>query len=224
MNREEIKNNMNKDNIIKLINEVKPIPIVAATKYINYSLARDLYSYGITNFGENRVDSFLEKFNNLTDLNITWHFIGHLQKNKVKKIINKIDYLHSLDSLDLAKIINEERVDVLPTFIELKLTNNDNKYGIKKEELDDFIKELNKYPKIKIIGFMAMTDLDMTTEEKRNVFREARKLKEKYNLEKLSMGMTDDYKIAIEEGATNVRLGRILFDEEDMTNFKFVIK
>lgn len=71
---------------------------------------------------------------------------------------------------------------------------------------------------------MAMTDLDMTTEEKRNVFREARKLKEKYNLEKLSMGMTDDYKIAIEEGATNVRLGRILFDEEDMTNFKFVIK
>lgn len=215
---------MNKDNIIKLINEVKPIPIVAATKYINYSLARDLYNYGITNFGENRVDSFLEKFNNLTDLNITWHFIGHLQKNKVKKIINKIDYLHSLDSLDLAKIINEERVDVLPTFIELKLTNNDNKYGIKKEELDDFIKELNKYPKIKIIGFMAMTDLDMTTEEKRNVFREARKLKEKYNLEKLSMGMTDDYKIAIEEGATNVRLGRILFDEEDMTNFKFVIK
>lgn len=215
---------MNKDNIIKLINEVKPIPIVAATKYINYSLARDLYCYGITNFGENRVDSFLEKFNNLTDLNITWHFIGHLQKNKVKKIINKIDYLHSLDSLDLAKIINEERVDVLPTFIELKLTNNDNKYGIKKEELDDFIKELNKYPKIKIIGFMAMTDLDMTTEEKRNVFREARKLKEKYNLEKLSMGMTDDYKIAIEEGATNVRLGRILFDEEDMTNFKFVIK
>lgn len=215
---------MNKDNIIKLINEVKPIPIVAATKYINYSLARDLYCYGITNFGENRVDSFLEKFNNLTDLNITWHFIGHLQKNKVKKIINKIDYLHSLDSLDLAKIINEERVDVLPTFIELKLTNNENKYGIKKEELDDFIKELNKYPKIKIIGFMAMTDLDMTTEEKRNVFREARKLKEKYNLEKLSMGMTDDYKIAIEEGATNVRLGRILFDEEDMTNFKFVIK
>lgn len=215
---------MNKDNIIKLINEVKPIPIVAATKYINYSLARDLYSYGITNFGENRVDSFLEKFNNLTDLNITWHFIGHLQKNKVKKIINKIDYLHSLDSLDLAKIINEERVDVLPTFIELKLTNNDNKYGIKREELDDFIKELNKYPKIKIIGFMAMTDLDMTTEEKRNVFREARKLKEKYNLEKLSMGMTDDYKIAIEEGATNVRLGRILFDEEDMTNLKFVIK
>lgn len=215
---------MNKNNIIKLINEVKPIPIVAATKYINYSLARDLYSYGITNFGENRVDSFLEKFNNLTDLNITWHFIGHLQKNKVKKIINKIDYLHSLDSLDLAKIINEERVDVLPTFIELKLTNNDNKYGIKKEELDDFIKELNKYPKIKIIGFMPMTDLDMTTEEKRNVFREARKLKEKYNLEKLSMGMTDDYKIAIEEGATNVRLGRILFDEEDMTNFKFVIK
>ena len=215
---------MNKDNIIKLINEVKPIPIVAATKYINYSLARDLYSYGITNFGENRVDSFLEKFNNLTDLNITWHFIGHLQKNKVKKIINKIDYLHSLDSLDLAKIINEERVDVLPTFIELKLTNNDNKYGIKREELDDFINELNKYPKIKIIGFMAMTDLDMTTEEKRNVFREARKLKEKYNLEKLSMGMTDDYKIAIEEGATNVRLGRILFDEEDMTNFKFVIK
>lgn len=215
---------MNKDNIIKLINEVKPIPIVAATKYINYSLARDLYNYGITNFGENRVDSFLEKFNNLTDLNITWHFIGHLQKNKVKKIINKIDYLHSLDSLDLAKIINEERVDVLPIFIELKLTNNDNKYGIKREELDDFIKELNKYPKIKIIGFMAMTDLDMTTEEKRNVFREARKLKEKYNLEKLSMGMTDDYKIAIEEGATNIRLGRILFDEEDMTNFKFVIK
>ena len=214
---------MNKNNIIKLINEVKPIPIVAATKYINYSLARDLYSYGITNFGENRVDSFLEKFNNLTDLNITWHFIGHLQKNKVKKIINKIDYLHSLDSLDLAKIINEERVDVLPTFIELKLTNNDNKYGIKKEELDDFIKELNKYPKIKIIGFMAMTDLDMTTEEKRNVFREARKLKEKYNLEKLSMGMTDDYKIAIEEGATNVRLGRILFDEEDMTNFNRVL-
>lgn len=215
---------MNKNKIIKLINEVKPIPIVAATKYINYSLARELYSYGITNFGENRADSFLEKFNNLTDLNITWHFIGHLQKNKVKKVINKIDYLHSLDSLELAKIINDERIDILPTFIELKLTNNDNKYGVKIKELDNFINELKKYPKIKVIGFMAMTDLDMTIDEKRNLFREARMLKEKYNLEKLSMGMTDDYKIAIEEGATNVRLGRILFDEEDMTNFKFVIK
>ncbi len=190
--------------------ETKEVTLVAATKYMDIDRMRYLFDSGIINFGENRVDSFLKKKEELKDLNIIWHFIGHLQKNKANKIINEIEYLHSLDSLDLAKIINDKRNTPLKCFVELHLTNSNTKNGVKEEELDHFMNELKKFDKIDVIGFMAMSEEDSTDDEKRLVFEKAHFLSDKYNLKELSMGMSDDYKIAINCGATFVRLGRIL--------------
>ena len=194
-----------------LFNETKGKTIVAVTKYVSSLDARELFSFGFNNMGENRVDEFLKKYDDLSDLNITWHFIGHLQRNKAKLILNKIDYLHSLDSLELAKIIDKERVNPLPCFIELKLTDNKNKHGVKEEDLDNFMDEIKKYSKVKVIGFMAMSDKGQSDDEIKEVFHKANILKDKYNLKYLSMGMSDDYKIALSIGTTHLRLGRILF-------------
>ena len=111
---------------------------------------RDLYSKGVTNFGENRVEAFLEKYDSLKDLDIKWHFIGHLQRNKCKQVINKIDYLHSLDSLKLAKMIDEERITPLNTFIEVSINLEENKNGVPYMEIDSFISEVLKYKNINL--------------------------------------------------------------------------
>lgn len=196
------------------------ITLVAATKYINSSLMKELYFNGINNFGENRVDAFLEKYESLKQLDIKWHFIGHLQRNKAKSIINKIDYLHSLDSLELAKIIQDKREKPLPTFIEVSINEEESKNGVKLNELDDFFTSIKKYDKIKIIGLMMMS---IKYSDKDALIRQFKKLKEtqnylqskyKVDIPYLSMGMSDDYKEALSVGATHIRLGRILFIED----------
>lgn len=202
---------MNKEIIYKLKEECKDRIIVAATKYIGASDMRALFSYGIKDFGENRVDVMLKKMEELKDLEIIWHFIGHLQTNKVKKMINKIDYLHSLDSIHLAEVIDKERLSPLNTFIELKLVDNENKSGVTIDKLDSFMVEIKKYKNINVVGFMVMADRS-DEESIRKVFKKAKELKEKYHLKYLSMGMSDDYKIALEEGTTHLRIGRLLFN------------
>lgn len=206
---------MNKENVKKLIEEIGKDKIIAATKYISSEKMEELYSLGITNFGENRTDSFLEKYEKLSHLNITWHFIGHLQRNKAEEIINKIDVLHSLDSIKLAKIIDEKRNRPLDVYIEIKMTSNEKKSGVKLESLSSFIEEIKKYPKINVIGFMTMTDVNSDDNEKRRIFKKIKELAFLYGYKCLSMGMSDDYKIALEEGSTSVRLGRILYSIED---------
>ena len=119
------------NNLDKIKEETKNVTLVAATKYIDSEKMRSLFDFGITNFGENRVDSLLKKKKELSDLNITWHFIGHLQKNKAAKVINEIEYLHSLDSLELAEIIDKKRTTPLKCFVELHLASSNTKYGVK---------------------------------------------------------------------------------------------
>ena len=204
---------MNKEKIESIIKEVSPRVLVAATKYIDVDNAKELLNYGINNFGENRTNSFLLKYNALSNENIIWHFIGHLQKNKVKDVINKIDYLHSLDSISLIEKIEKYRDKPLKTFIELHLTDSVTKNGVRVEELDDFIKEVRKHKIIDLIGFMVMADSDMSDREIEEVFTKANELKIKYNLKELSMGMSDDYKIALKCNTTFVRLGRILYSD-----------
>ena len=194
------------------------INLVAATKYADIIDMKDLYQAGIKDFGENRVDSFIYKYNELKDYkNIRWHFIGHLQRNKAKQIINLIDYLHSLDSVELAKMINELRDEPLDTFIEVSINLEDSKNGVPYYQIEDFIKEILKYPKVHLVGLMMMAYKDSL-----NPYDEYIKLKElRDDLEKklniplpyLSMGMSDDYKSAIDAGATHIRLGRILFSK-----------
>lgn len=196
----------------------KDITIVAATKYGDIDDLKDLYSNGVSNFGENRVDAFLSKYEALKDLNIIWHFIGHLQRNKAHLVLDKIDYLHSLDSLELVKTINKTRLSPLNCFVEVSINLEENKNGVPYYEIKDFIKECLKYPKVNIVGLMMMAAAQSSEESLHTQFRKLKELK--LDLEKelnislpyLSMGMSDDYKVAVAEGATHVRLGRVLFN------------
>ena len=190
---------------------------MAATKYGDIDDLKELYSNGVFNFGENRVDAFLNKYEALKDLDIKWHFIGHLQRNKAHLVLDKIDYLHSLDSLELVKTINKYRLSPLNCFVEVSINLEENKNGVPYYEAKEFIKECLKYPNINIVGLMMMAVSNSSEESLHTQFRKLKELK--LDLEKelnislpyLSMGMSDDYKVAIVEGATHVRLGRVLF-------------
>ena len=203
------------ENIDKIIKECSNQVIVAATKYVAASDLLLLREKGIKDFGENRVDDFLIKYQEMKEYeDITWHFIGTLQTNKVKKMINKVDYLHSLDSLNLANYIDKYRFKELPCFIQVNLTNSQTKHGIKKEELLNFLDALKKYPKVKVVGLMTMTEESQNSEEKYATFRELKKVLESLNnqeIKYLSMGMSGDYEEAIKASSTHLRLGRILF-------------
>ena len=195
------------------------VTVVAATKYVGAVLMRELYQNGVTNFGENRVEAFLEKYENLKDINPTWHFIGHLQRNKAKKVIDKIDYLHSLDSIELAKIIEKERNAPLNCFIEVSIRLEESKNGVPYMDIDSFMEEVFLYPKVKIVGLMMMAIKGDTSLDIKNQFERLRdlrdRLEEKYKIEipYLSMSMSDDYKEALEASATHIRLGRILWKD-----------
>ena len=196
----------------------KDVTLVAATKYLDSNQMLDFLKAGVNNFGENRVNDFLTKYEDLKNENVVWHFIGHLQRNKAKKVINKIDYLHSLDSLELAQIIDKERKTPLKTFIEVSINLEENKNGVPYYELESFLKEVLKYKNVQVVGLMMMAFKNSEDESLKEQFKKLRLLKEdvekklNISLPYLSMGMSDDYLEAIQEGATHVRLGRILLD------------
>ncbi|MCR5184942.1 MAG: YggS family pyridoxal phosphate-dependent enzyme [Bacilli bacterium] len=193
------------------------VTVVAASKYADANDIRTLYDAGITNFGENRVDAFLEKYDSLQSLKLSWHFIGHLQRNKAHKVINKIDCLHSLDSLLLAEKINVLRETPLDCFIEVSVNNEESKNGVKMECVLNSVKECLKYEKIHLVGLMMMAVKNAASDsldeqfEKLHLLRNEIEEKLHISLPYLSMGMSDDYLIALKHHATHIRLGRILF-------------
>ena len=196
----------------------KEVTLVAASKYVDAVEIKKMYNAGIVNFGENRVNDFLNKYELLKDYpNICWHFIGHLQRNKAKEVINKIHYLHSLDSLKLAEEIEKYRQEPLNVFVEVSINLEENKNGVPYYEVKDFIKELLKYKKINLVGLMMMTV--KVSDDKDNQFAKLYQLKQEIEKELnisipyLSMGMSDDYLSAIKEHATHIRLGRILYKD-----------
>lgn len=195
------------------------ITLVAATKYVDVSTMKTMLSHGINNFGENRTDVFLSKYYELYGEDIKWHFIGHLQTNKAKNIVDKLDYLHSLDSLKLAKIIEENRKTPLKAFIEVSINEEKSKNGLKIDEVIPFILEVKKYKNIDVIGLMMMSIKASTNNSLNDQFSKLVALRDgiekelKISLPYLSMGMSDDYLIAIKNKATHIRLGRILFDK-----------
>ena len=196
----------------------KNVTLVAATKYVDVDDMEVLLANGVNNFGENRTESFLRKYDLLKNKGAIWHFIGHLQRNKANDVINKIDYLHSLDSLKLAKIIEEKRVAPLKTFVEVSINLEETKNGVPFYEAKQFIKELLKYKKIELIGLMMMAvkesdDLSLQKQfSKLIILRDEIERDLSIKLPFLSMGMSDDYKEALKEGATHIRLGRILYE------------
>ena len=194
------------------------VTLVGATKYGDVNDLKDLYEAGVNNFGENRVDAFINKYEALKDLDIKWHFIGHLQRNKAHLIVDKIDYLHSLDSLELAKVINKLVNKPLNCFIEVSINLEENKNGVPYYEVKDFIKNCLEYKNINIVGLMMMAVHSSSEDSLHLQFRKLKELKDELekelniSLPYLSMGMSEDYEIAINEGATHIRLGRILFN------------
>ena len=201
---------------------IKTIPsnvtIVAASKYVDVKDIKVLLNAGIKDIGENRVDNFLIKYELLKKEDIRWHFIGHLQRNKALEVINKIDYLESLDSLKLAEIINTHRLSPLKCFVEVSINLEENKNGVPYFELENFLKQIKQYSNIEIVGLMMMAIRHSNDESLREQFKKLRLLRDEMEkklnikLPYLSMGMSEDYKDAIAEGATHIRLGRILFN------------
>ncbi len=207
---EYVKNKINNDNIT----------IVAATKYFTPEEMITLHSSGITHFGENRTEAFTEKFNALKDFDITWHFIGTLQTKKVKKVVNDIDYLHSLYTFKLAEEINRRRTSPLKCFIQINISNEESKHGLNIEDVIPFLKQLKPLNMIKVVGLMGMAELTSNEEIISNEFQKLNdlqiKIKEELHqdLPELSIGMSNDYLIALKHNATFLRLGSVLFKKE----------
>lgn len=196
------------------------VTIVAATKYFTPNEMIDLFNTGINNFGENRVESFVEKYDSLQDLDITWHFIGTLQTKKAKKVVNKIDVLHSLNTYKLAQELNKRREEILPCFIQVNISNEENKHGFNLDEVIPFIKELESLEKIKVIGLMGMAEFSqdetVISKEFSKLNQLQKDIKETLNMDinNLSIGMSNDYLIALKHHATHLRLGSILYTKE----------
>jgi PLP dependent protein len=180
---------------------------ICASKYFDSEQMIKLYQKGVVHFGENRAQDLLKKQEILHDLPIIWHFIGHLQTNKVKDMINQIDYLHTLDRMSLADSIEKYRLTPLQCFIQVNLTDESQKSGINPDNLAQFLIEIKKYDKIEIIGLMTIgKDHDPEITEK--AFQSLNHLATLHGLKEKSMGMSDDYEIALKHGATYIRLGR----------------
>lgn len=195
------------------------VTCVAVTKLRTLEETEVLYQQGFRHFGENRLEGLKEKQAYFTQSDIKWHFIGTLQTRKVKDVINNIDYFHSLDRESLAKEINKRAEKVINCFVQVNVSGEESKHGLSPAELELFITLLEKYPKIKVVGLMTMAPIDADEKELHHCFSELKQLQETIASKKLafapctetSMGMSRDYPIAIEEGATFVRIGSSFF-------------
>lgn len=197
------------------------ITIIAVTKYVSAERANEAVEAGIKNLGENRDEGLQAKWNLLGD-KPTWHFIGSLQTRKVKNIIEKVDYIHSLDRTSLAKEIDKRASKSVNCFVQVNVSGEDSKQGISLDQAVDFISSLGEYSNIKITGLMTMAPLTSDKGILRSCFRRLKDLQveiQNMNLgyapcKELSMGMSNDFGIAIEEGATMVRIGTALVGEK----------
>ncbi|MBP3964264.1 YggS family pyridoxal phosphate-dependent enzyme [Paenibacillus lignilyticus] len=209
------------------------IELIAVTKYVGVPQTQAVLQQGLVHMGENRWQDAAEKWNAITgsrwDASLdhapsgqaVWHFIGSLQTNKVKEVIGKFTYIHSLDRLSLAEAIERKaaQLDIkVPCFIQVNVSGEDSKHGLQPEELIPFAKQLVAFPHIEPVGLMTMAPLDGEAEQSRPVFRGLRQLRDELNrsavlskqVDGLSMGMSGDFEVAVEEGATWLRLGTVL--------------
>lgn len=197
------------------------VTLIAVSKTKPVETLQEAYNLGVRVFGENKVQEMADKYEVLPK-DIRWHLIGHLQRNKVKYIIDKAVLIHSVDSLRLAQTIEKEAKKHNLTahiLIEVNVAREESKFGIFPEDLEALVDEIAKLPHIQVDGLMTIAPFVPDPEENRPVFRELRKLSvdisakkvDNVNMSVLSMGMTNDYQVAIEEGATMVRVGTGIF-------------
>ncbi len=213
-------------NLLRIQEDIAPYKpnIIAVTKYFDETAIIDAYNAGLRDFAESRVVEAVRKIDNLPSEirnNSRFHFIGHLQTNKVRKVVGKFDYIHSVDSARLAKVISDEAQNIGKTqnvLLEMNIAGEEQKYGFSEKEIFDEFTSLKELPNINIAGLMCMTPLGASEKTQDEVFSEIvelkQKLENKFNckLKELSMGMSQDYKEAAKYGATMLRIGRKLFN------------
>ncbi len=197
------------------------VRLVAVTKKIGISEIKEAINAGIKVMGENRVQDFLTKYKQIGD-RVEWHLIGHLQRNKVKHVIGRIKLIHSLDSMRLAEEISRRACEAgicVNTLVQVNVSGEKSKYGLAVPEVKPFLKEAGTLEGIRILGLMTIAPLVERPEETRPVFREMfslwtdlqKTVLPRVEMRYLSMGMTNDFEVAIEEGANLVRIGTALF-------------
>jgi pyridoxal phosphate enzyme (YggS family) len=224
---ETIKNNLEiikekiKKAALKANRNPEEIKLVAVTKTATIEQIKEAISAGVKIIGENKVQEAKEKYQILT-ADIEWHLVGHLQSNKVKYAIEIFDCIHSVDSIKLAQEIDKRSLQfgkITNVLLEVNVSGEETKYGIKPEEVEPFLKEISEFSRIRIRGLMTIAPIAEDKEEVRPYFRKLRELSEEIKsksiknvkMDYLSMGMTEDFEVAIEEGANMVRIGRGIF-------------
>lgn len=203
----------------------KEVTLITVSKTKPVSMLKEAYDAGSRDFGENKVQEMLDKIPQMPE-DVRWHLIGHLQRNKVKYIVDRVFLIHSVDSLRLAEEISREalkhqvEVDIL---IEVNVAQEESKFGVSVEETCNLVQEIAKLPGIHIKGLMTIAPYVENAEENRGVFRKLKELSvdiaekniDNVSMNILSMGMTGDYAVAVEEGATYVRVGTGIFGERN---------
>lgn len=214
--------------VVKSGRQSEEVHLIAVSKTKPVSMLQECYDAGIRDFGENKVQELIEKYDQLPK-DIRWHMIGHLQTNKVKYIIDKVYMIHSVDSLKLAREISKQAVKhqlSANILIEVNVAQEDSKFGVSLQEAPALIAEISQLPGICVKGLMTVAPYVVNPEENRQHFDALhqlcvdikRKNIDNININVLSMGMTGDYQVAIEEGATYVRVGTGIFGERDYTS------
>ena len=204
------------------------VTLIAVSKTKPIEMLQTVYDLGPRDFGENKVQEMCEKMEVLPK-DIRWHMIGHLQRNKVKYIVDKVALIHSVDSLRLAETIENEAAKhnvTVPILIEVNVAQEESKFGLKTEEVLSLVESVAALPHINIKGLMTIAPYVEDPEENRGIFRQLKKLSvdiaakniNNVNMSVLSMGMTGDYQVAVQEGATMVRVGTGIFGERDYSH------
>ena len=195
------------------------VSIIAVTKYVDVKTAEAQLPLSVHHIGENRVDKFLEKYQTLKEFPVTWHLIGTLQRRKVKEVIPFVDYFHALDSLKLAQEIQKRTEHVIKCFLQVNISGEESKHGFSKEELLELLPDLAQLDQIEYVGLMTMAPFEADSDELKQIFKKTQELQAEIRekqipnmpMTELSMGMSRDYKEAIQFGSTFVRIGTAFF-------------
>ncbi|WP_024834724.1 YggS family pyridoxal phosphate-dependent enzyme [Ruminiclostridium josui] len=205
--------------------KAEDIKLIAVTKTVGVDRIRNVSEYGVLDFGENRVQELLEKYDKF-DESIKWHLIGHLQTNKVKYIIDKVHMIHSVDSFELAKEINSragkagKKMNVL---LQVNVSGEETKFGIRPEEVNEYVEYISQLENLSLRGMMTIAPFTENTQEIRPIFKNLydifidikSKRIDNVSMDYLSMGMSNDFEVAIEEGANIVRIGTGIFGKRN---------
>jgi pyridoxal phosphate enzyme (YggS family) len=208
--------------------QLEDIHLVAVTKTIPAERIRQAIASGIKHIGENRVQEATSKAKLISE-GVTWHLVGHLQRNKVKQAIQIFDLIHSLDSLRLAEMIEKRAQELDRTvncLVQVNVAGEDTKYGLAPEQVIPLLKQISSLSHLNICGLMTVAPYVDNPEEVRPVFRHLREMAEeterlklpRVSMNELSMGMSGDFEVAIEEGATMIRVGSAIFGDRDYSN------